>query len=212
MPTGAFITFEGGEGAGKSVQLDRLSRALDDAGVPVLATREPGGCPSAEVVRGLLVDGDHSWSPVGEAFLHCAARAEHTRVTVEPALAAGTWVLSDRFADSTIAYQGDGHGVDTAFLRSASARAADNLVPDLTVVLDLPPGVGLARARVRGADTPYEALSDAFHDRVRQGFLRIAEAEPQRCRIVDARADADTVHAAVLKAVEERFGLSLRGA
>jgi len=209
MTTGTFITFEGGEGAGKSLQLGWLADVLRDAGLPVARTREPGGCAAGEAVRGLLVDGNHAWSPVSEAFLHCAARGAHVRDTIAPALAAGTWVLCDRFADSTLAYQGHGHGLDRAFLQDASDRAADGLRPDLTIVLDVPPAEGLARAGVRGGETPYEALPLAFHERVRAGFLEIAAVEPERCRVVDAGEDAQTVHRAVVELVRDRFKLAL---
>ncbi|SDF74527.1 thymidylate kinase [Limimonas halophila] len=208
MTAGAFITFEGGEGAGKSLQVRRLAEWLRARGMDVLATREPGGCPASEAVRGLLVDGTHTWSPAGEAFLHCAARAEHVRTAIAPALAAGTWVVSDRFADSTVAYQGYGHALDTSFLRQASGHATGGTGPHLTLVLDVPPDVGLTRTRARGEENPYETLPMAFHERVRAGFLEIAAAEPDRCRVIDARADAETVHRHVVAAVNDRFGLS----
>jgi dTMP kinase len=206
MP-GRFITFEGGEGAGKSTQIGLLAEALRRRGLAVETTREPGGSPGAELVRRLLVEGDTGrWDPVTEALLHSAARREHLVRTVWPALNEGRWVLSDRFADSTLAYQGYGHGVPRATLDELYRLTAGDFAPDLTIILDLAVDQGLARAAGRGgAEDRYERMSRDFHERLRQGFLAIARADPRRCVVVPASGSVAEVHAAALKAVEERL-------
>jgi len=206
MASGArFVSFEGGEGCGKSTQLDLAVRWLEDRGVDVVRTREPGGSPSAETIRRLLVEGDTDrWSPVTEVLLHAAARTEHLDKTVRPALERGAWVLTDRYADSTMAYQGGGHGIDPALIASIHELTTGGLKPDMTLVFDLPVEEGLRRAGIR-ADTEdrYERMGTTFHERVRQTFLSIAEAEPARCRIIDAAGDVQAVHAAVTAALAE---------
>ncbi|MDJ0942139.1 MAG: dTMP kinase [Kiloniellales bacterium] len=211
MAEARFITFEGGEGAGKSTQVGLLAAALRAEGLAVAETREPGGSPGAEQIRNLLVDGPaERWLPLTEALLHSAARAEHLARTVRPALAAGTWVLCDRFTDSTLAYQGYGHKLGTAPVEALRGLVAERPRPDLTLVIDLPVELGLARAGARaGGAARYEAMGTAFHQRVREGFQAIARAEPERCALIDGRGDADAVHRAVCKAVTERLGLIL---
>ncbi len=206
--TGKFITLEGGEGAGKSTQIARLVAYLRDAGVDVIATREPGGAPGAEAIRSLLVEGEPGrWTPLTEALLHSAARADHLARTVRPALAAGTWVVCDRFTDSTLAYQGFGHGLDAARLRALNDLVTDGLAPDLTLILDLPVTVGLARAGGRpGAEDRYERMGHDFHDRLRQGFLAIAREAPGRCAVIDATQDVDIVAHAIARTVAQRLG------
>ncbi len=205
---GRFITLEGGEGAGKSTQISRLKAWLEARATKVIATREPGGSPGAEMVRKLLVEGPaERWDGVTEALLHFAARRDHLRVTVWPALAAGTWVVCDRFADSTRAYQGYGHGVDLETLTKLHDVAVGDFRPDLTLILDLPIDMGLARAAARrGAETRYESLPRSFHERVHAGFREIAAQEPGRCVLIDARQDVDAVAAAIARAVGERLG------
>jgi len=199
---GRFITLEGGEGAGKSTQLRRLAESLRARGLDVVATREPGGSPGAEEIRRLLVTGGAGrWSPVTEALLHFAARRDHLERTVWPALERGAWVLSDRFADSTRAYQGYGQGLDGAFIAKLYTLAVGAFRPDLTVILDLPPEAGLARALARGAADRYEGMDLEFHRRLRDGFLEIAGREPGRCVVVDAAASEDAVAGAVFAAV-----------
>jgi dTMP kinase len=204
---GRFITLEGGEGAGKSTQLCRLKSWLEGQGHKVVATREPGGSPGAEVVRKLLVEGQADrWDGTTEALLHFAARRDHLRVTVWPALQRGDWVVSDRFADSTRAYQGYGHGLDLAVLDRLYEAAVGSFHPDLTLVLDLPVEVGLARAASRrGAEARYESLPRDFHERVRRGFHEIVAREPARCVLIDAARDADSVAAAIAAAVAQRL-------
>lgn len=205
--TGRLITFEGGDGAGKSTQTARLADFLAGRGIPVLCTREPGGTAEAESVRALLVSGEADWDPLTEAMLHYAARREHVEKRIRPALAAGKWVISDRFYDSTVAYQCYGQGAapeDEAALRWL---AIGGLQPDLTLLLDIPVETGRERAQARQRSR-YEAMNDGLHLRVRSGFLDIARREPQRVAVVDAAQDPDNVAAAVQTIVAERFGLS----
>jgi dTMP kinase len=211
MTRGKFITIEGGEGGGKSTQIKRLARALEAAGCTVVSTREPGGSPGGEEIRALLVQGaPERWDPMTEVMLFAAARREHVVRTIEPALAAGRWVISDRFADSTLAYQGYGRGIDRAALESLRRLAVGALVPDLTLVLDLPVEIGLARARARaGQELRFEAMDPAFHERLRQGFLAIAAAEPHRCTVIDADRSIDAVHEAIVAAVGRRLSIAV---
>ena len=204
---GRFITLEGGEGAGKSTQIARLKEFLEKRGRAVVTTREPGGAPGAEMVRKLLVEGPvERWDGVTEALLHFAARREHLRSTVWPALKRGEWVVSDRFADSTMAYQGYGHGIDRALLDKLYGIAVGDFRPDLTLILDLPVEAGLARASARrGNETRYESLPLDFHERVRRGFLDIAATEPDRCAVIDATSDVDAVASAIGNAVVQRL-------
>jgi dTMP kinase len=205
---GRFITLEGGEGAGKSTQIARLAVWLKTRGRDVVTTREPGGAPGAEMIRKLLVEGPaERWDGTTEALLHFAARRDHLRATVWPALERGAWVVSDRFADSTRAYQGYGHGLDLESLDRLYEVAVDGFHPDLTIILDLPVETGLARAAARrGTETRYESLPRDFHERVRQGFLEIAKNEPKRCAVVDASKDIDGIAQAIVRAVAERLG------
>jgi len=212
---GRFVTFEGGEGAGKTTQIRRLAERLAAAGVDVVATREPGGSENAEAIRALLVSGDPGqWDQTTEALLMLAARSDHWRRKIDPALTGGRWVLCDRFHDSTIAYQGYGRGVpldDLADLRRIALGAAG---PDLTFILDLPVAEGLARARSRmagqaGAEDRFERMDTDFHERLRSGFHAIAAADPNRCVVIDARPSADDVQSAVVAALSARLGLSL---
>ena len=208
MTRGKFITFEGGEGSGKSTQIQPLAGALTAAGIMVTVTREPGGAPGAEQIRTLLVNGDTGrWDPMSEALLHYAARREHLRHAILPALAEGRWVLCDRFADSTMAYQGYGHGLGRAVIAALHAAVVGDLAPDLTLILDLPVETGLARAASRGGADRYERMDRAFHQRLREGFLDIARREPARCAVIDAAAPADRVEAAIRTAVRDRLGV-----
>jgi dTMP kinase len=206
---GRFITLEGGEGAGKSTQITRLKGWLEGRGRTVVATREPGGSPGAEMIRKLLVEGPvERWDGRTEALLHFAARREHLRSIVWPALKRGDWVISDRFADSTLAYQGYGHGVDRRIFDELYKVAVGDFRPHLTLILDLPIETGLLRAAARrGAETRYESLPRDFHARVRAGFLEIATQDPKRCVMIDATADIDTTAAAIARVVGERLGV-----
>ena len=215
MAEGRFITIEGGEGAGKSTQIRLLCETLRSRGIDVLATREPGGSAGAEEIRALLVSGDPGrWDPMTELLLHVAARRDHLVRTVWPALRQGRWVVSDRFADSSMAYQGYGHGIARDVVEQVHAHVIGAFRPDLTVVLDVPAATGMARARARQGDAPaighriedrYENMDRAFHERLREGFLDIAAREPERCVVIDAVRPVDEVHAAVTAAVERLF-------
>lgn len=201
---GRFITLEGGEGAGKSTQARILAERLAARGLPVLLTREPGGAPGAEAVRGVLL-GAGPWDGVAECMLHFAARREHVARSVGPALDAGMWVVCDRFADSTLAYQCFGQGVPRAVWDALVEMTLGSLRPDLTVLLDLPPEAGLARAAARGEANRYEALDPEFHARVHDGFRAVAAAEPARCVVADATDSPAGVAAAILAAVQHRL-------
>ncbi len=207
--TGRFITLEGGEGTGKSTQVKRLKAALEARGLKVLATREPGGSPGAEEIRKLLVEGEPGrWNPITETLLAYAARADHVARTIGPALAAGTWVISDRFNDSTFAYQGVGRGVERETIRRIDSAVLDDFQPDLTLVLDLDVKTGLERANARaGAENRFEKFGPEFHERLRQSFLDIAKRAPERCRVIDASGGVDDVAQAIFVAVARRFDL-----
>lgn len=206
MSRGRFITLEGGEGAGKSTQVRRIGTWLSGRGIEVVATREPGGSPGAEAIRSLLVDGaTDRWDAITETMLHFAARRDHLRVTVLPALERGAWVISDRFADSTRAYQGIVQGAGDDVVARLYAIAVGNLQPDLTLVLDMPVELGLQRAAERGGENRYERMGEAFHQRLRTAFLEIASGEPERCVVVDAQGEADAVAARIAAVVEERL-------
>jgi dTMP kinase len=204
---GRFITFEGGEGTGKSTQVRRLAERLEAEGREVVRTREPGGSPGAEEIRALLVTGETDrWSPVAETLLLYAARADHLERVIRPALARGAWVISDRFADSTRAYQGAGGGGAPGLIAALEREVVGRDRPDLTLVLDLPPESGMGRVSARGeAQTRFEAQGADFHARLRQAFLEIAVEEPDRCAVIDASPAADEVADAVWAIVGERL-------
>lgn len=206
MTPGRFITLEGGEGGGKSTQARRLAAHLAGQGLPVLLTREPGGSAGAEAIRRVLLEGQ-GFDPVAEAMLMFAARREHVVATIRPALAAGMWVVCDRFADSTRAYQCHGQGVPGEVYARLAELALEGLAPDLTLILDIAPEAGMARAMARGAAADrYERLDGGFHARVRAGFLAIAAAEPHRCAVLDAARPAEAVFADILSTVAARLG------
>jgi dTMP kinase len=201
---GRFITFEGGEGTGKSTQCRRLADWLRGEGVSVVTTREPGGTPAAEAIRALLLDGDSDHlDAMSEALLHFAARREHVRTVITPALAEGSWVLCDRFSDSTMAYQGLGMGLGRPVVESLHRLAVGALMPDLTLVLDLAVSKSLPRARSQGGDDRYESRDTAFHEALRQAFLDIAAREPERCVVIDASGDEEAVADAIRGCVQD---------
>jgi dTMP kinase len=190
---GAFITFEGGEGSGKSTQITRLAERLEVAGIPYCVLREPGGTAVGEIVRTLLLDPKHTGlDDTTELLLYEACRAELVSDVIEPALESGEVVICDRFYDSTTAYQGFGRGLPLDQIAELNMIATDGLVPDRTIVLDVEPTLGIDRATRKGADR-LEGESLAFHERVRDGFLAIAEQEPGRVRVVDASATPGVV-------------------
>jgi dTMP kinase len=205
---GRFIAVEGGEGVGKSTQVGLLAAALDRAGIPVRQTREPGGSPGAEAIRRLLLEGESQrWDAVSEALLLVAARHDHVTRLIRPALEHGVWVVSDRFADSTLAYQGYGRGLGLGDLATLHRIAVDDFAPDLTLILDLPVEVGLARAAARSAADRFERLDRDFHEKLRRGFRQIAADNSSRCVLIDGSGDPQTVHRAVQAAVTERLGV-----
>lgn len=206
---GRLITFEGGEGAGKSTQIERLAAALRAADLDPLVTREPGGTPGAEQIRQLLVQGPpERWLPLSEALLLLAARYDHVVRRIAPALADGRWVLCDRFMDSTRVYQGVAGAVGEAVIERLHASVLGDLRPDLTVILDVPVATGLGRQGTPGRQR-YERMTKAFHERVREGFLALARAEPERCVVVDAARPVGVVADDVRALVAGRFGVDL---
>jgi dTMP kinase len=211
MPRGRFITVEGGEGAGKSTQVALLVAALEHAGISSLATREPGGSSGAEAIRRLLLEGEGArWDAQSETLLLTAARRDHVTRVIEPALVRGMWVVSDRFADSTLAYQGYGRGLAAVEIAALQRFALGDFAPDLTLILDLPAATGLARAAARSPSADrFERLDPSFHDRLRRGFLEIAAAEPGRCVLIDASGEPEAVHHDVFAAVTQRLGAAL---
>ena len=208
MTRGRFITFEGGEGAGKSTQLKRLAERLRGRGLEVVATREPGGSTGAEAIRELVLNGAADrWSSLTETLLMYAARRDHLERVIAPALERGAWVVCDRFADSTRAYQGAAGGTDPALISALEDHVLGGTRPNLTLVFDLPPDAGLARAEVRGGEMRFESKGLGFHQRLRDGFLAIAAAEPERCAVIDATGSIEVVDAAVWDVVRSRLGL-----
>jgi dTMP kinase len=208
---GRFITLEGGEGAGKSTQTRLLATWLGGRGFDVLTTREPGGTPSAEDIRGLLVSGETGrWDPITETLLHYAARREHVVRCITPALAAGKWVICDRFFDSTLAYQGYGQGVAIELIDRIRALALGKFTPDLTLLLDVAPQTRLARTAARpGAEDRYERMDESFHLRVRAGFAARAASEPDRCAVIHADGGVDEIARAIQEAIIQRFDFTI---
>lgn len=210
MARGYFITFEGGEGAGKSTQIQRLAARLRDKGYPVLVSREPGGSPGAEAVRHVLLSGAaQPFGPLMEAVLFAAARSDHVEQVIRPAVDKGTVVLCDRFLDSTRVYQGGTGGLPAGAIGALEKAAVNGMMPDLTLILDLDPAEGLRRAAARRGEEAadrFEKEDLDVHRQRREAFLEIATREPRRCVVIDAAADADAVEdrisAAVFAALE----------
>ena len=207
MAAGVFITLEGVEGSGKTTQAAILGDALRTAGGRITVTHEPGGTRAGEAIRAIFLDPAVSMDTAAELLLVLADRAQHVREKLKPALAAGEIVISDRYSDSTTAYQGHGRGFDLKLLGELNRLASDNVMPDLTIVLDLPVETGLARTVARAKGTGrgsdrFEGERAEFHRRVRDGFLKIAKAEPARVTVLDADRDVDTVSADIRRAVD----------
>ena len=209
MSGGLFITFEGGEGVGKSTQVRRLAARLQAEGQEVVVTREPGGSPGAEAIRNLVLNGSADrWSPVTETLLMYASRRDHIERTLRPALDRGAVVLCDRYADSTRAYQGAAGGADPGLISALETFILEDVRPDRTLVFDMDPELGLARALGRpDAEARFESKGLDFHRRLREGFLAIARGEPGRCRIVDASGEPDAVEGRVLAALSDLVNL-----
>lgn len=203
---GLFLTFEGPEGAGKSTQLARLVSRLSQAGVAHTVTREPGGTPLGTRVREVLLDPELTIDPLPEFLLYSASRAQLVSNVIQPALGRGEIVVCDRYADSSLAYQGSGRGLDETLLLDITRKATGGLKPDLTVLLDLDPAVGLQRAASRGNPDRLERADFAFHQRVRQGFLHLAQTEPHRFLLLDATKNPDELSELIWTAVSARLG------
>jgi len=206
---GRFITFEGGEGSGKSTQIRTLAERLAAAKLRTVVTREPGGSPGAEIIRHLVLSGmGKLLGPDAETLLFAAARDDHVRTVIEPALKQGTWVLCDRFSDSTRVYQGSVGQVAPAVLDAMQRVTIGDLKPDLTFILDVPVEVGLQRAAARrgaGAPDRFEAEDIRFHQKLRDAYRQIAAAEPERCVLIDATAEPAMVAANIWSALRDRF-------
>ena len=204
MKRGKFITFEGGEGAGKSTQAQLLAKRLEGAGIATVVTREPGGTPLGEDIRTLILK-DRPQDPATELLLFAAARAEHMTAVIRPALDDGTWVISDRFMDSSRVYQGKLYSVDPKLISAIEKTTIAPDFPDITLILDLPPETGLERARIRGTLSRYDAERIETHEVLRAGFLEIANSEPKRCVLIDGHLSPESVAAAVWQAVSEHL-------
>jgi dTMP kinase len=207
-PRGKLISFEGGEGTGKSTQARLLKASLENKGKRVILTREPGGSPGAEQIRKLVVEGEpQRWTPLSETLLFLAARADHVARVIEPSLANSMWVVSDRFSDSTFVYQGVARGLGIDKVRRLQEAALGSFAPDLTIVLDLDPAEGLKRAdrRASGEENRFERFDVDFHETLRAAFRDIARSEPKRCVLIDSGRASDIVAVDVWRAVEERL-------
>ena len=205
---GKFITFEGGEGTGKSTQAKRLALTLQERGHRVVLTREPGGSEGAEEIRKLLVEGlPERWSPISETLLFLAARTDHVTKLILPELQEGAWVVCDRFSDSTLAYQGVARGLGLDAVREMQAIALEGFRPDLTIILDMPAESGLLRAHTRGLahGTRYERFGTQFHQKLRRAFIDIASSEPERCVLLNGDRSQDEVAADIWQTVKDKL-------
>jgi dTMP kinase len=210
MNRGRFITFEGGEGAGKSTQVRLLAEALRSLCVDVHISREPGGSEGAEKIRPLLVTGDYAWDVHAEYLLFSAARSDHLAKVIRPELEAGTWVICDRFYDSSYVYQGIAQGLDKTFMRQVYEGISGGFYPDLTLVLDLDVSQALVRCKGRGQhENRFEEKGTVFHEAVRAGFLTLAQENAERFAVIDAGQDQSNVAASVLECVQKRFSLEI---
>jgi len=210
MPRGNFITFEGGEGSGKSTQISLLSDSLTKYGIVHIVTREPGGTDLAEKIRPLLVkeQGNEDWDPRAETLLFLAARIQHWHHKIYPALEKGQWVLCDRFVDSTLVYQGVGKELGLSWVKDLHEQLLPDALPDVTLLLDIEPQIGLSRAQKRHDDeTRFESLTRAFHQSLRQGFSQLAAESDGRIKTIDASNDIKTIENAILEVIKERFSL-----
>lgn len=207
MKKGCFITLEGGDGSGKTLQINALKEKLEATGKTVLKTREPGGSEGAEEIRKLLLTGEpNRWLPMTDVLLLYAARLDHVEKLIKPALNKGSWVISDRFADSTIAYQGHGYGLGKQAIMDVHKATLGDFQPDLTIILDLPLDIGLKRANDNGSgEDRYERMGRDFHERQREGYLEIAANNPERCVIIDASGTVDEVAELIWDATKSKL-------
>ena len=206
MTRGKFIAFEGGEGAGKSTQARLLAAALERRGLPSVITREPGGTPGAEAIRALLLGTEgEGWNPRAEALLFAAARSDHVERLIQPAVAAGKWVICDRFVDSSRAYQGGGSGLSDAEVLELHRIGSGGLLPDLTLLIEVSPDVARQRTAARDVDGADRigGRDDAYHAKVAAAFAQFAQAEPARFARIDGNGDAEAVHLAIMAALSE---------
>lgn len=208
-----FITMEGIEGVGKSTNIATITEYLDERGVEYIVTREPGGTALAEKIRSLLLEVDaEPVTELSELLLMFAARSQHIETLIKPALESGKWVICDRFTDATFAYQGGGRGLARDKIGQLQTMVQDELKPDLTIILDLDPQTGMQRAKKRGSLDRFEREELEFFDRVRQTYLDIAEAEPERCVVIDASLPLELVKSSLLQVLIQRLKLSNNGA
>lgn len=207
MSRGVFITFEGGEGVGKSTQIKYLEKSLKEKGCDVVVTREPGGCPAAEDIRSLLFCSDHdgNWTVETETLMMFAARSMHIKEVIAPALAAGKTVLCDRYMDSTRVYQGNVKGMDVSFIHALEDKIIGKYIPDAVFILDLEAEIAMERVQSRGVENHHDRGSINFYEQLRQGFLGIAKENADRCVIVDASQDKETIAAEIIRVVEEKL-------
>ncbi|MEP1230586.1 MAG: dTMP kinase [Litorimonas sp.] len=205
--SGQFITLEGGEGAGKTTQAKMLSKALEGAGVPTLLTREPGGTKGAEAIRDLVLGGSSDrWSGMTELLLMYAARVDHVEKIIRPALERGVWVISDRFSDSSMAYQGYARGIGLDRVRDVHEAIMNGFEPNLTILFDMDPVMAQKRVELRGEDlTRFDAESLEFHKVLRTGFKEIADMNPDRIKLIDADAPLQTVHTQMLFTITQKY-------
>ncbi len=218
MTIGKFITFEGGEGAGKSTQVRLLSSSLQRLGKKVVMTREPGGSLKAESIRKLLLEGRVAkFGPFAEALLFSIARDDHLESVIRPTLKKGNWVICDRFMDSTMAYQGAGGNLPVSLIRALERTVVGDTIPDLTILIDLPPEIGLGRAQARQKQTTggdadrFESMDMKFHTRLRQAFLDIARKDPERCVVFDGQVPPDELAKRIWELVSQRYALIPQG-
>ncbi len=207
-----FITFEGGEGVGKSTQINLLKQAFTNSGIPIKTTREPGGTEGAEKIRELLVQGSpNKWNGQTELLLHMAARFDHINRFIKPSLREGSFVICDRFMDSTIAYQAYGHKLGEQYVKLLSNLIFGNFTPDLTIIFDLDISIAMKRADKRDStENRYEKMGESFHNNVRQGFLKIAKDNPYRCAVIDASLAEEEINSQIIKIIEQKFGINLK--
>lgn len=210
-PHGIFLTFEGGEGSGKTTQMEMLGKTLQDRGLNVVVTREPGGTRIGREIRKILLHGDHQEiHPLTELMLYAADRAQHVYEVLAPCLARGEVLLCDRYLDSTLVYQGEARGLDKTWIDTLGTMATQGLKPDGTFLLDCPPEIGLQRSRTRlerqnSSEDRFEKEELEFHEKIRQGYLKLAKTEPERFVILDATRDPEEVHRLIVKSFEERY-------
>ncbi|MEM6781381.1 MAG: dTMP kinase [Pseudomonadota bacterium] len=208
MTNGFFITFEGGEGVGKTTQIKHLSERLEKQGHDTVQTREPGGTPHAESIRNLLGDTElgPTWDNESELFMFSAARSMHVKDIIQPALNSGKIVVCDRYTDSTQVYQGIDQGLPDDLMQTAIRYGSKNIYPNLTFILDLPAEEGLRRVKERGIRDHYDEQDEDFYEKIRQGFLSIADKEPERCVIINAMRDEQTIASEIESVTLERLG------